>query len=173
MERYTDPMSGEPAITAAKVLGRVNFHTSLYQYLFQDVTQLIPEVASECLHHLTTVPISLIPGLIDRFGESENDLILAGLFDLLIGHESGVQGREYLLSFVESSKRYDAYRYLVALIISDSRGELLPTVLPLIKNEKDESKVFILIDAFDPLSFNKEIEQVLTKLKRALEDDRS
>jgi hypothetical protein len=159
-------MSGEPALTAARLLAALDHSASLYQYLYQDPDETLPEVVSECLHLLTTISTSLVPGLIDRFSSSNNDLILAGLFDLLISHDEGLQGEEFLISFLEESKRYDAYRYLIALIIAERRQDLLPTLLPILRFERNKEKVFILLDAFEPLNHDPEISKVIEQLRQ-------
>jgi hypothetical protein len=67
VEAYTDPMSGEPAVTAARVLASQGQDQSLYQYLYQNPAATYPEIISECLRLLTSLPESLIPGLVDRY----------------------------------------------------------------------------------------------------------
>ena len=166
VEKSSDPMSGEPAVSAARLLASLDHSVSLYHYLYQDPNETLPEVVSECLHLLTTISTSLIPGLIDRFSTSDNDLILAGLFDLLISHYEGLQGEEFLISFLEETKRYDAYRYLIDLIVAERRQDLLPTLLPILQFERDEEKLFILLDAFEPLKHDPEISKVVEKLRQ-------
>jgi hypothetical protein len=166
VEKSSDPMSGEPAVTAARLLAILDHSVSLYQYLYQDPNETLPEVVSECLHLLTTISTSLVPGLIDRFSTSDNDLILAGLFDLLIYHFEGLQGEEFLISFLEESKRYVAYRYLIALIIAERRQDLLPTLLPILRLERDKEKVFILLDAFEQLKHDPAISKAVVKLRQ-------
>lgn len=166
VERYTEPMSGEPAVTAARILASLNQFEALYQYLFHEPHKTLPEVVSECLHLLTSIATSLVPGLIDRFSDSENDLILAGLFDLLVIHKSGLQGEDFLISFLKESRRYDAYRYLIALIAAERRQDFLPAILPVLGFERDKEKVFILLEAFDPLKNDLEIADIVERLKQ-------
>ncbi len=166
VEKSSDPMSGEPAVTAARLLAALDHSASLYQYLYQDPCETLPEIVSECLHLLTSISTSLVPGLIERFSSSDSDLVLAGLFDLLIGHDEGVQGEEFLASFLEESKRYDAYRYLIALIIAERRQDLLPALLPMLHFESDKEKIFILLDAFEPLKQDSEISKVVEDLRQ-------
>jgi hypothetical protein len=168
VEKSSDPMSGEPSVTAARLLATLGHSVSLYQYLYQDPNETLPEVLSECLHLLTTISTSLVPSLIARFSTSDNDLVLAGLFDLLISHYEGLQGEEFLISFLEKSKRYDAYRYLIALIIAERREDLLPTLLPILRFERDKEKVFILLDAFEPLKHDPEISKVVEQLRQVV-----
>lgn len=165
VEKYSDPMSGEPAVTAARVLASQDQVHNLYQYLYQVESELLPEVASECLRLLITVPSSLIPALIERFSQSKNDLILAGLFELLVNHHDGPFGQEFILSFMKESDRYDLYRYLVALVVAESRKSLLPLILPFLKFERDSTKARILIELLGPFEIDDDIAAILKYLK--------
>ena len=169
VEKSTDPMSGEPAVTAARILSRLDRLVPLYQYLYHDRQDTLPEIVSECLGLLTSISVSLVPGLIDRFSASDNDLILAGLFDLLLGHDAGLQDEDYLISFLKDTKRYDAYRYLIAMIIAERRQDLLPTALPVLRFERDKEKVFILLDAFEPMKTDPEISAAVEQLRRNIQ----
>lgn len=55
---------------------------------------MLPELVSESLRNLTTLPEDLLPGIIDRYQEIPHDVILIGLFDLLLEHESVPHGRD-------------------------------------------------------------------------------
>ena len=169
VESYSDPMSGEPGATAARVLASQDQLHCLYQYVYQDLRCILPEVASECLRLLTPMPLSLIPGLIERLSNSDNDLILAGLFELLINHEDGPVGQEFIMAFLRDSKRYDLYRYLVALLVAESRNFLLPSALQIFKFEKDGQKAAILAELLSPLDYDLEISSVLDHLQGLVE----
>jgi hypothetical protein len=41
---------------------------------------------AECLRSLTDLPASLLPSLVERFRESDDEIVLLGLFDLLLAH---------------------------------------------------------------------------------------
>jgi hypothetical protein len=167
VETYTDPMSGEPAVTAARVLANQGQEQSLYQYLYQEPAASLPEITSECLRLLTSLSDSLIPGLVDRFLDSENDLILAGLFELLVCHSAGPLGQEYIYTFLKETNRYDVYRYVVALIVAESRNQLLPALLPAFRTETDIEKAAVLIELLTPFDSDSEINEIIEKLKQA------
>lgn len=166
VETYTDPMSGEPAVTAARVLASQGQEQALYQYLYQEPAVALPEITSECLRLLTSLPESLIPGLLDRFIDSENDLILAGLFELLVCHRAGPLSQDIILTFLKESDRYDVFRYVVALIVAESRNKLLPALLPDFRAESDKEKAAVLVELLAPLDSDSEINEIIVKLKR-------
>jgi len=126
---HTDAMSGEPALTAAKVLATHNEMLPLYFYVMQDGARTLPEVVSACLSNLVTLRADLVPGLVARYQESANEVILVGLFDLLLNHQAGPQAMPFLEQFLASSPHFDAYRYLVVTMATSGKGALLDLLL--------------------------------------------
>lgn len=126
---HTDPMSGEPALTAAKVLAAHNEILPLYFYVMQDGARTLPEVVSACLSNLVTLRADLAPGLIARYQESTNEVILVGLFDLLLNHQDGPQGIAFLEQFLGHSTLFDAYRYLVVTMATSGKPAILDLLL--------------------------------------------
>ena len=129
---HTDPMSGEPALTAAKVLAAHREILPLYFYVMQDGARTLPEVVSACLGNLTSLRADLLPELLSRFTEQGADrelseVILVGLFDLLLNHDEGPQALDYIATFLQTSDQLDAYRYLtvtMATSVSCARSRL-------------------------------------------------
>ena len=56
VDGFSDPMSGEPALTAVRVLASQEQTLPLYLYAMQASEAAIPEVVSECLRSLTARP---------------------------------------------------------------------------------------------------------------------
>lgn len=126
---HTDPMSGEPALTAAKVLAARNEILPLYFYVMQDGARTLPEVVSACLSNLVTLRTDLAPGLVARYQETTNEVILVGLFDLLLNHQDGPQGIAFLEQFLGNSTQFDAYRYLVVTMATSGKRAILDLLL--------------------------------------------
>jgi hypothetical protein len=162
---HTDPMSGEPALTAAQLLATHEEIAPLYFYVTQDGARLLPEVLSECLRHLTKLPLALLPDLIARYATAQQDVILVGLFDLLLQHKNGLQGRDFLRDFLQNTRRYDAYRYLVTAILATRHSALMNDLLTLASIEQQREKIVILREAFGVVESVPEITPVLTALR--------
>lgn len=163
---HTDPMSGEPALTAVQLLAMYEDISPLYFYVTQDNARILPEVVSECLRHLTKLPVALLPDLLERYATAPQDMILVGLFDLLLHHKSGLQGHDFLRDFLQTSQRYDAYRYLVTAVLSTRHPALMADLLALASTEQQCEKVVILDEAFGLFESIPEIAKVLTTLRR-------
>ncbi len=148
---HTNPMSGEPALTAANVLAAQGEILPLYFYVMQDLALAVPEVVSVCLGNLTALRVDLLPALLERFvGKQEqaaSEIILVGLFDLLLNHEAGPQGLEYLTGFLRTSHQLDAYRYLVVTMATSGNPELTELLLTQADATTDPAKALLLVDA--------------------------
>ena len=179
-DRNTNRMSGEPALTAIRVLASQDELLPLYAFTMHgggpdrfdedhDDSGLLPDLISESLRLLTTLPESLLPGLIARYGPTKDGLILIGLFDLLLTHESGPHGQVFLLDFLRNTGRYDAYRYLLTMLIArvtSGREAFLPELLDVARIERDKEKIYILQETLSILSHDPEVTQVLESLHR-------
>ncbi len=176
---YTDGMSGEPALSAARVLGVLDELLPLYFYAMQNPATLLPEVASECLRNLTALPESLLPNLLARYTGSEREqrgseqppltaqpIILLGLFDLLLHHETGPHEQSFLWHYLHAADDLDVYRYLVAAIAAMPGDRLLlPALLDEVRFEQNRDKVFVLLDALAVVAHDKQVGEVLAQLE--------
>lgn len=163
--QYTDPMSGEPALTAANLLATHEAMMPLYFYVVQDGSSGLPEVLFECLRHLTRLPPAMLPALVQRYANTTQDVVLLGLFDLLLNHQAGPQERDFLRDFLQSTQRYNAYRSLVTAILASQHAGLLADLLASARKEQKAEKLAILIDAFNVVAAVPEIAQELGALR--------
>lgn len=149
---YTAPMSGEPAITAVRVLGAQDELLPIYYYVMQAEGRTLPDVLAEALNQLVSLPPSLIPGLIERYRETAQDVVLISLFDLLLEHHAGIQGWDFIVDFLRKTRRRAVYRYVVSMIVASSNEALLNDLLEIGRFEQDRNKATILTKALDVVS---------------------
>ncbi len=145
-DEHTSRMSGEPAVTAARVLASQGQTLPLYAQVL-DPAGAPSEVISECLRNLTGLPASLLPTLVSRYIESRDEFVLVGLFDLIAGHQSAPEYADTLADFLRDTRLHDAYRYLVTMIVASRHPALLPVVLAAARRERDPLKVKALQEA--------------------------
>lgn len=174
-DEYTDPMSGEPALSAVRVLGTQVEQVLLYHYATHPESVTLPEVLSESLRNLTDLPGVLLAGLIERHGESQHDVVLAGLFDLLLTHETPLedrpQSREFIADFLQTTKQYDAYRYLIATAVAQIAGgqeSIWAELKEHIEEVRDPEKVHILLSSLSVLNYNAEASEYLQILQNRI-----
>jgi len=146
VDRYTSPMSGEPAVTAAQVLAAQGHALPLYGYVLREESG-ISEVVGECLRNLTPLPSSLLPALVARYRDSTDEIVLLGLFDLLLAHPDRARYDDLVLDFLRATRLYNIYRYLVSAIVASRREDLAARLQAMEAVEPDRLKAEILRDA--------------------------
>jgi hypothetical protein len=165
---HTDPMSAEPALTAARLLAAYGEITPLYFYVMQDNARTLPEVLSEALRHLTTLPAALVPGLFARYHTSQAEVVLAGLFDLLLHHREGPHQLDFIRTFLRTSQQPDAYRYLATVLLTAGRPALLEELLAAAHSEADPTRLVILGDVLGLMADLPTINPILSEVKRRI-----
>lgn len=148
-DRHTNIMNGEPALTAARLLAQDRHFLPLYAYLMRDepAVHAVGDVVGECLRSLTALPATLLPALVERYHESDDEIVLLGLFDLLLAHPSRVAYRPMILAFLRATTRYNLYRYLVAALVAGRDEAMLEELKVLAQGERDARRLEILTTA--------------------------
>jgi hypothetical protein len=119
-------MSGEPAVTAARLLGMREQLLPLYALVASGGGP--PEVRAECLRGLTGLPVSLLTRLLEQYREEKDATVLVGLFDLVLGHPSRSAFADFVSSFLDRTQSIDLYRFIVSSIVA-SRDPVLSALL--------------------------------------------
>lgn len=148
-DEHTSRMSGEPAVTAVRVLAAVGQPLPLYSCVLRE-GNLTGEVVGECLRGLTGLPAALVPPLINRYRESRDEVVLLGLFDLLLEHPARAAFAAEVRGFLRSTMMLDLFRSLVATIVAGRDAEWLAELRRMAAAEKHPTKAAILHDALPP-----------------------
>jgi hypothetical protein len=119
-------MSGEPAVTAARLLAIREQLLPLYGLVANGGGT--PEVRAECLRGLTGLPISLVRRLLEQYRDEKEATVVVGLFDLVLGHPSRSEFAEFVASFLDRTQSIDLYRFVVNSIVA-SRDPVLIALL--------------------------------------------
>ena len=143
----TSPLSGEPALTAARLLAAQENRWPLYGYVLYPPQPLLSEVISECLKSLAGMPASLLPGLVDKYRESHDEAVLVGLIDLALEYGGHPAAAGFVREFLGNTRQYAAYRYLVVRLVTGHNAHHLPEVARLAGQESDPRRLAILEEA--------------------------
>jgi hypothetical protein len=145
VDPVTSEMSGEPALTAAKILAAQNLALPLYEYLVS-ASEKSPEVAAACLRGLDDLPETLLAKLVGLYRFSSSEVILLGLFDLLLTHPQGKSFSEVFSDFLAATGSFNLYRYVALALITSGKAALLTGFLERVKSEKDSLKQEIILE---------------------------
>ncbi len=147
-DKHTDIMSGEPAATAVRVLASQNQLLPLYAYVMRDSMEPgTSDVLAESLRCLSSLPASLLPAVMGKYGETEDEIVLLGLFDLLMAREDRVAHTPFILSFLRNTPLLNIYRYLVSVLVASRDEDVLAELQMMSDSEEDRHKAEILREA--------------------------
>lgn len=151
---YTESMSGQPALTAVRVLAAQGELLPLYYYAIQHQHGGHPEVMAECLRNLGQAPDAVVSELVSQYGKSEDRAALVGLFDMLVMGPGAPRHPDYLAAFLQETKDLDLFRYLATVMITSPNAEVQRALADAVDAEYNSDKVEILREtlAIAPLS---------------------
>jgi hypothetical protein len=146
----TSPLSGEPSLTAVRLLAAQENRLPLYAYaLYQGRLgqPSLSEVVSECLKSLAGMPASLLPAVIDTYRASEDEAVLVGLVDLALAYSSHPAAAEFVRQFLSATRQYAVYRYLVVRLVTSHNARLLPELARQAERDTDPRRLALLEEA--------------------------
>jgi len=161
-----DPQSGEPSVTAARVLASLDAPAPLYLVATME-GGAPPEAVSECLRQMTALPVALVPGLIDRFGKAHDPAILVGLCDLLVGHREGPLGLDTLRRLLRDVDDTDVVRYVGLALMGRRSATLQEIVLEAARWETRPARRIALAEALEPFEADPAVAEMLGRLRSA------
>lgn len=165
VDEYTDAMSGEPAVSAATVLGALDEGVLLYSYVCDARNARRAEVVAESLRGLKRIDPDLLPGLIERLGSPPNPVVRIGLIDLLLRHEAGVQQPAWLVNEIKSAP-IEHLRYLLFTAIGQGDGNLLDQLIAALQHERTPERRTAARDALALVDQRADVKMLLASWKK-------
>lgn len=187
VDRYTSRMSGEPAVSAARFLAGQVSHVPyqghllpLYSYLFQD--RCHPEVEGECLRQLAKALESVARSILSHYTaglsvgtgtpvprhETKDEVVLLGLFDLLLTYSHESACLSFIGAFLGETQRYDIYQYVLTTIIANHSSSAWNLLLNIAHDEREPEKIQCLLSALTLVQHDPMIEQLLQELQQKI-----
>ncbi|TMC06891.1 MAG: hypothetical protein E6J41_17340 [Chloroflexi bacterium] len=120
----TPSMSGEPALTAVRVLAAQDQLAALYGWL-ASAGPKAPEPVAEALRAMSVAPTSIVLDLVGRMGGSRDEVVLLGLFDLLLAAPEAERFEGFVLEFLRDTELKDLFGAIAATIIAGRRERLI------------------------------------------------
>jgi hypothetical protein len=144
----TSAMNGEPAVTAARVLGAMGHGLVLYHLLVGRrsrieglMTTVHPEVLAEALRAQTDLPAALLPGL-----RPESEELAPAWIDLLVSHDDQQAAARLLVEFLDRTRDVDLYRDGVAAAIASRRLPIAEAVAGHAEDQTSQPRLAVLIE---------------------------
>ena len=137
--------SGDPATTAIRLLASHGNLAPIFGMVSWGTGR--SDVLAEGLRNLTDLHADLLPLLIERYGESEDEQVILGLFELLLGHATRDTWRKWMETWFRTTTVMDLYG-IVAMQVVGSRSEVLITMLQELREmESDRLRLQMLDQA--------------------------
>lgn len=166
-DEHTSRMSGEPALTAARILGAQRQTLPLYAYALRGAATF-PEVLLECFRHLTTVPPSILATLVERHRATQDDVTLVGLIDLVLGHPAWESHLDFLRDGLTRPRQVEVYRYLVMALAASRKPALIDLLIQQAGLETVPARQQALVQALRLVHGDRDAEAAATALEQTL-----
>ncbi len=187
-DSHTSRLSGEPALSAVRLLANHGQFLPLYGFLVSNLLQdeLLSglrarpkgsaEVKGECLKSLTRAPVSVVDDLFARYlayspasmmptYEAREDVELVGFFDLLLAQTPRHTYLDFVASFLCQTTRDELYQYAIALLIARPHPDFKAVLLTVAHQEQHIHRVEILPSAFALIQHDPAITPVIQELQ--------
>ena len=186
VDSYTSKMSGEPAVSAIRLLTGQVSHLPyqghllpLYSYIF-DQHECHPEVEAECLRQLAKAPASIVESVLSHYTaliaigtgipvprhETKDDVALLGLFDLLLTYPNRSTCLSFLEQFLRETQRYEVDYYLLTMIIANHSLQVWKVLLEVAQDERRPEKIALLLSALTLVQQDPTVEKLIRELQQ-------
>lgn len=165
VDEHTSRMSGEPAVTAVRVLTGRGQTLPLYLYACGSEETVVPEVLAECLKHLAAIPTPLLIRLVEQYGGSRDDAVLVGVVDLVLAAEPTEETGDWLEGMLRSGAGPEVWRYAVTTIIAERKAEWLPLLVAVARAERRQPRLDALLEILPLARGMPEAEALLGELR--------
>ena len=160
VDEHTAPMSGEPAVSAARLLASQGQLLPLYSYLLAQHRRHA-EVEADCLRHLVKAPASIVEAVLAFYRtpisigtgapvprhETRDDVVLLGLFDLVLALPANSVCLSFLETFLRETQRQEVYHSVLMTIIATHAPQPWKVVLQIAREERNPAKIDRLLSA--------------------------
>ncbi len=165
--RDANPFSGEPSITAIRLLASLNERPAILLYALNPPATP-GELKAEALRSLAGVPIRYIADLIAESAESEDEAVLVGLADLLAQLPPGPEVSNASEKLLRNAPQPEVYEFLVSSIVASRRADLLAVLLETLPREMSQKRLRAALSALQLAPKTPEVEAALVELAARL-----
>lgn len=161
------PMNGEPLLTAVRLLANLG-ETRLLLFFVGAFWRAHPEVRAEAIRSLAPVPISYLAPLLPKLMETDDDVVLLGVGDLVTELPSSPETSEAVRSLLRSRIGPEVYAFLTSAIVASRRQDLIGALLETLPAEMLQARLRAAVEALQLAPRTKEVEAALRQLAARL-----
>jgi hypothetical protein len=161
VDPHVDKMSGEPGVTAARVLAACGQTLALFQYVVEPRAGRPPEIAAECLRALTTLPARSVDDVLAVEGLADSAVRHVGVIDLLLRHDQGPLRVDWLLESLRKAP-LEVFRYALFAIVAAGDDALLGRTVTALGGERNPERIAAAIEALDLVRLRPDVAALLS-----------
>jgi len=161
-------MSGEPALTAARLLGLLGHSVALTAHLLNSPPGEPPEVTAECLRGLSGLPLPWVQPVLDLYVESSNSIVLLGLADLVVSLEPGKAINSAVRGMLANAPTPEVYGFLATAVVASRRSDLLAAMLESLPAEMLHARLRLAQEALQFAPQTPDVSTAMAALKSRL-----
>lgn len=139
--------SGEPALSAIHVLAAQQNLAPVFA--FASWGRGDGELLGEALRNLVDLPASLVDLLVTTYREHEDEQVLLGLFDLVLGHAERERWQAEIERFLQHTPLLDLYGLVAMQVVVTRNVDLIGMLRDLAARERDPFKGRLLAQALE------------------------
>jgi hypothetical protein len=139
-------MTGEPALTAVRLLASQQETNALLLYLLSG-TPPSSEVVGETLRGLATLEFSILEPLLMDLAGRDDDGLLVAICDVLVEIPPSPGLAPLVRKLLDSPSRGEVYEFLVTSIVASRRDDLVQLVLESLPLEMSQKRLRSALEA--------------------------
>jgi len=164
-------MTGEPALTAVRVLAALGEEMALYLFALAGLRPLggvanatSPEVVAEAVRGLSSLPASHLLAMFNV--SSSNDAVIEAAFiDVAIEHSPDAALTTWLATFLRTTRNDDLYAFAVTSIVAKHGDHLLATFQSVAATETAPARLRTLESSLAMLAGDSRVDAALAEIR--------
>lgn len=139
-------MTGEPALTAVRLLASQQETNALLLYLLSDNSPNL-EVVGETLRGLTSLDFATLEPILIDLANREDDGLLVAVCDVLVELPPSPGLAPLVRKLLDAPSRGEVYEFIVSSIVASRRMDLVELVLESLPTEMSQKRLRSALDA--------------------------
>lgn len=163
-------MTGEPALTAVRVLAALGEEMALYLFALAGLSPLSvahatsPEVVAEAVRGLSSLPASHLLAMFNV--SSSNDAVIEAAFiDVAIEHSPDAALTTWLATFLRTTRNDDLYAFAVTSIVAKHGDHLLTMLQSVAATETAPARLRTLESSLAMLAGDSRVDAALAEIR--------
>ncbi len=144
--RTSSTMTGEPALTAVRLLASLGETSSLLLYVLSG-SPPNSEVTGEALRGLVSLDPAILEPILMDLARSDDDGLLVAVCDVLVELPASPGTEALVRVLLDSPSRGEVYQFLVSSVVASRRQDLIAMVVESLPREMSQKRLRSALEA--------------------------